>query len=322
MLQDRRCGLESAASRAPRPVALPRPKPQGYALRCASGGIIQSPETISHPAAVPIRRRLDVARPRLIRYAAAMSISVNLDGHCVLVVGASSGLGREIGLAAAGAGARVAFAARRLDRLESAVRQAGGHALAVRCDVRSRADCQLAVATTVAALGRLDALVFATGMSPLIMLDQAAEEDWRGVLETNTVGASLITAAALPHLRAHGGRAIYLSSYSVRQSLAGLGLYRVSKVALDALIECWRHEHADVAFTRVVVGNTIGTEFADGWDPQRADAAFRDWTRNSSLPKTLMTADQVAEAVLAVIAARGYLDDIAIVPPPKPSPAT
>jgi NADP-dependent 3-hydroxy acid dehydrogenase YdfG len=246
-----------------------------------------------------------------------MSISVDLNGRCALVVGASSGLGREIGLAAARAGARVAFAARRIDRLEEAVRQAHGRALAVRCDVRSRADCQRTIAATVAEFGRLDALVFATGMSPLVMLEEAAEDDWRQVLETNTMGASLITAAALPQLRAHAGRAIYLSSYSVRQSLAGLGLYRVSKVALDALIECWRREHPDVAFTRVVVGNTVGTEFADGWDPQLVDAAFREWTRNSALPPTLMTADQVAEAVLTVIAARGYLDDIAIVPPPQ-----
>jgi len=232
-------------------------------------------------------------------------------------VGASSGLGREIGLAAASAGARVAFAARRTDRLDEAVRQTHGRGLAVRCDVRSQAECRDAVATTVAELGRLDALVFATGMSPLVMLEEAGETDWRDVLETNTMGASLITAAALPHLRAVAGRAVYLSSYSVRQSLAGLGLYRVSKVALDASIECWRREHPDVAFTRVVVGNTIGTEFADGWDPTRVDAAFREWTRNSALPATLMTADQVAEAVLTVVAARGYLDDIAIVPPPK-----
>jgi NAD(P)-dependent dehydrogenase (short-subunit alcohol dehydrogenase family) len=235
------------------------------------------------------------------------------------VVGASSGLGREIGLAAARSGARVAFAARRAERLQDAVRQAHGRALAVPCDVRSAVECAQAVAATTAEFGRLDALVFATGMSPLVMLEDAGEDDWRGVLETNTMGASLITAAAIAPLREHQGRAIYLSSYSVRQSLAGLGLYRVSKVALDALIECWRREHPDVAFTRVVVGNTIGTEFADSWDPQRADAAFRDWTRNSALPPTLMTADQVAEAVLTVIAARGYLDDLAIVPPPRRS---
>jgi len=250
-----------------------------------------------------------------------MSISVDLNGRSVLVVGASSGLGREIGLAAARAGARVAFAARRVERLQEAVAQAHGKALAVACDVRSAAQCRQAVDTTVGEFGRLDALVFATGMSPLIRLEQAGEEDWRGVLETNTMGASLITAAALESLRAHQGRAVYLSSYSVRQSLAGLGLYRVSKVALDALIECWRREHPEIAFTRVVVGNTIGTEFADGWDPQRADAAFREWTRNSALPPTLMTADHVAEAVLTVIAARGYLDDLAIVPPPpQPRP--
>jgi NAD(P)-dependent dehydrogenase (short-subunit alcohol dehydrogenase family) len=246
-----------------------------------------------------------------------MSISIDLTGQRLLVVGASSGLGREIGLAAARAGARVVFAARRLDLLREAVAQAPQQAMAVQCDVRSRAECERLVAETTAAFGGLDAMIYATGMSPLLRLEDAGEDDWRRVLETNTVGASLATAAALPHLRASNGRAVFLSSYSVRQSMAGLNLYRVSKVALDALIEAWRCEHPDIAFTRVVVGNTIGTGFADTWDPQIVDAAFQEWCKNSALPSTLMTADQVAEAVLSVVAANGYIDDVAIVPPPE-----
>ena len=59
----------------------------------------------------------------------------SLAGTRLLVVGASSGVGRAIGLAAAAAGASVAFAARRLELLESAVDEAGASSVALVCDV-------------------------------------------------------------------------------------------------------------------------------------------------------------------------------------------
>jgi len=157
--------------------------------------------------------------------------------------------------------------------------------------------------------------VYASGMSPLVMLERASDEAWRRVLDVNLVGASQITAAALPHLRASGGRAVYVSSYSVRQSLPGLGLYRVSKVALDALIECWRMEHPDVDFTRVVVGNTAGTEFAHEWGGEAIAGAMNVWVSRNLFPAaTMMPLPVLAEAILSVLAVRGYVDDIAIMP--------
>ena len=91
---------------------------------------------------------------------------------------------------------------------------------------------------------------------------------------TNVTGASIVTAAALPHLKASSGVAMYLSSVSASQTppWPGLGSYAVSKAALDKLVEAWRAEHPDVGFTRVIVGECGGGEgeamtgFADGWD--------------------------------------------------------
>lgn len=244
-----------------------------------------------------------------------MSISFDLSGRRVLVLGASSGVGRAVGLRASAAGARVAFAARRLERLEAAGREAGAGAIAVRCDVRDAAECKAVVASTEAAFGGLDALVYATGLSPLAMLEQASAEEWSEVLAANVVGASLVTAAALEPLRRSGGRAIYISSYSVRMPLPGLGLYRVSKVALDALIECWRMEHPDVDFTRVVVGNTSGTDFAASWGPERMKQALEVWVKRNLFPAaTMMPLDVLAEAVVSLLAVRGYVDDLAVMP--------
>src|SRR5262245_42497363 len=160
-------------------------------------------------------------------------------------------------------------------------------------------------------------------MSPLVMLERASAQAWRDVLDTNLVGASQITAAVLPHLRKNEGRAVYVSSYAVRQSLPGLGLYRVSKVALDALIECWRMEHPDVDFTRVVVGNTSGTEFANAWGGEAIAGAMEVWVSRNLFPAaTMMSLSVLAEAILSVIAVRGYVDDIAIMSrsrDPKPT---
>jgi NAD(P)-dependent dehydrogenase (short-subunit alcohol dehydrogenase family) len=243
-----------------------------------------------------------------------MGVQYDLSGRRVLVIGASSGVGREVGLLASRTGARVAFAARRRELLESAVAEAGNGAIPVCCDVTS-ADCTRAVDEAAAKLGGIDALVYATGMSPLVMLDRASADEWRRVMDINLIGASQVTAAALPHLRACEGRAVYVSSYAVRQSLPGLGLYRVSKVALDALIECWRMEHPDVDFTRVIVGNTSGTEFANAWGGEAISTAMQVWVSRNLFPAaTMMSVTVLAEAILSVIAVRGYVDDIAIMP--------
>ena len=118
-----------------------------------------------------------------------------------------------------------------------------------------------------------------------------------------------------PHLRASEGRALYISSYAVRQSLPGLGLYRVSKIALDGLIECWRMEHPDVDFTRVVVGNTSSTGFADGWEPERLRRALRIWVERNLFPAaTMMSLDTLAESLVDLLATPAYVDDIAIMP--------
>jgi NAD(P)-dependent dehydrogenase (short-subunit alcohol dehydrogenase family) len=247
--------------------------------------------------------------------AGAPGLSIDLAKRRVLVVGASSGVGRAVGLLACRAGARVAFAARRRERLEAVVAKAPGEALAVPCDVQDAGACRAAVEAAAAAFGGLDAFVYAAGMAPLAMLEQATQPEWRAALDVNLVGASLVTAAALPHLRASGGRAVYVSSYSVRQSLPGVGLYRVSKVALDALIEDLRLEHPDLSFTRVVLGNTNGTEFARDWGRERTAEVTRVWVERNLFPApTMMPLEAAAEAIVSVLAFRGYVDDIAVMP--------
>jgi NAD(P)-dependent dehydrogenase (short-subunit alcohol dehydrogenase family) len=236
-------------------------------------------------------------------------------GLRLLVVGASSGLGKAIGLAASRAGARVAFAARRIERLKAIAAQAPTAALALKCDVREPRDCEHAVDETLRALGGLDGLVYASGISALGDVHQADAATWRAILETNVVGAALVAARAIPHLRASQGRALFLSSYAIRQPMPGMGLYRVSKAALDMLVETLRAEHPDVQFTRVVVGSTEGTEFAAGWDPAEVVRYARIMQqRGTFTSSTWMPIESLAETVLAALCVRGYIDDLSLLP--------
>jgi NAD(P)-dependent dehydrogenase (short-subunit alcohol dehydrogenase family) len=244
-----------------------------------------------------------------------MSMALDLSGRRVLVVGASSGVGRAVAEVAARAGAKVALAARRRERLDeaaAALTSEGHSALALACDVTDEAECRGAVGQAIERLGGLESLVYAAGLSPLCLLAEARQSDWREVLDVNLIGASLVTAAAL---RASGGRAVYVGSYSERQTLPGIGLYSVSKSALAALIEAWRMEHPEVDFTKVVLGNTTGTEFARGWGRERTLAITKLWIERGLFPAPkMMPLHNAAEAICAVLAVRGHVDEIGVMP--------
>jgi len=247
-----------------------------------------------------------------------MSVALDLSARRILVVGASSGVGRAVAEVAARAGAKVALAARRGERLDAviaALAREGHTSHAFACDVTDEAACRSAVARAIERLGGLDSLVYASGLSPLCLLAEARQSDWRAVLDVNLIGASVVTAAALDALRESGGRAVYIGSYSERQTLPGIGLYSVSKSALAALIEAWRMEHPEVDFTKVVLGNTTGTEFANGWGQERTLAITRLWVERGLFPAPkMMPLQNAAEAICAVLAVRGHVDEIGVMP--------
>lgn len=247
-----------------------------------------------------------------------MAVALDLTDRRVLVVGASSGVGRAVAETAARAGAAVALAARRKERIEAcaaALTADGRSAFALACDVVDEAVCRSAVAEAIERLGGLDGLVYASGVSPLCLLEEAGQAEWRAVLDVNLIGASLVTAAALPALRASRGRAVYVGSYSERQTLPGIGLYSVSKSALSALIAAWRMEHPDVDFTKVVLGNTSETEFADGWGRERTLSISKLWIERNLFPAPkMMPLANAAEAICAVLAVRGHVDEIGVMP--------
>jgi NAD(P)-dependent dehydrogenase (short-subunit alcohol dehydrogenase family) len=226
-----------------------------------------------------------------------------------VVVGASSGLGRCIGVGLAKRGAHVALLARRRGRLDDAAKEAGPGALVVECDVTDQQSCRSAIASAADDLGGIDALVYAPGIGPLAKLVDTDAATWRRVFDTNVTGAALVTAAAIPHLTGSAGAAVYLSSVSASQTppWPGLGAYAVSKAALDKLVDAWRGEHPGVGFTRLVVGDCAGGEgdamtgFADGWDAELAAEVAPTWVARNYIAGALMDVERLVAMVDALL---------------------
>jgi len=244
-------------------------------------------------------------------HAAHMSVT----GKRVLVVGASSGIGRATAVFLARQGARVALAARRKDRLDAAAREAGVGAFPVACDVRDPAACEAAVARAADAFGRLDAIVYASGATALARLADASADEWRLAFETNVVGAALVTRAALPHLAATRGRAVYLASIAAwdQPPRPGLGLYITTKAALEKMVAVWRAENPTIAFTTLVLGDTL-SEFGAGWDAEQRTRLVAEWAARGVLYGRAMEPERIAEQVVHVLAGSERVDQIVILP--------
>ncbi|HUC37852.1 MAG TPA: SDR family oxidoreductase [Acidimicrobiales bacterium] len=226
-----------------------------------------------------------------------------------VVVGASSGLGRCIATGLARRGDQVAMLARRYEMLVEAAKEAGPGTLAIVCDVTDEASCRRAIDEAATGLGGIDGLVYATGVgTPTHLVDTDARA-WRRTLDTNVVGAALVTSAAIGYLTESHGVAAYLSSVSASLTppWPGLGAYAVSKAALDKLVEAWRSEHPQLGFTRVVVGDCGGGEgdsmsqFASGWDRELVGPLYNIWSQRRYLSGSIMDVENLVNVVHNVL---------------------
>ena len=242
-----------------------------------------------------------------------------------VVVGASSGLGRCIGVGLGQRGAQVALLARRRSRLDDAAKEAGPGTLVVECDVTDEESCRSAIAEAAAGLGGIDALVYTPGIGHLAKMVDTDAEAWRSTFDTNVTGAALVTAAAIPHLTESTGCAVYLSSVSgsVTPPWPGLGAYAVSKAALDKMVDAWRTEHPGIGFTRVVVGDCAGGEgdamtgFPTGWDLDLMAEVHPIWVSRNYMAGALLDVEHLVAMVLAVLERGGGLSVPSITVAPR-----
>jgi NAD(P)-dependent dehydrogenase (short-subunit alcohol dehydrogenase family) len=226
----------------------------------------------------------------------------------VVIVGASSGLGRCVANALGAKGDQLALLARRKDRLDEAAAEAGG-AAAIACDVTDQDSVRASIDEAATTLGGIDALVYATGIGHLQKMADVTAETWAQQFATNVTGAAITTAAALPYLEESSGVSLYFTSVSASMTdpWPGLGSYAVSKAALDKMIEAWRSEHPHLGFTRVIIGDCAGGEggaavgFNANWDREAAMEVVPSWIERQLLTGALMDVDELIKAVDTVI---------------------
>jgi len=237
-----------------------------------------------------------------------------LEGRRVLVMGASSGIGRALALAAGAQGAWVALAARRLELVEEAaaeIRAGGAQARAWRCDVTVEPECHRVVDEAAAWMGGIDLLLYLSGGSPLVRSEEATAATWHELLATNLVGAALVVGRALGHLRRAADPAVVVTTHSMGSPWPWLGVYGSTKAALAELARALRGEEPGVRVLCVAVGNTASS-FADTWDPAVAAQAFEQWAADGRLRYRVLQCGEMAQDILAAVADHDGPDDLLI----------
>lgn len=157
-----------------------------------------------------------------------MTLSTSLKGRHALVCGASTGIGREVALAFAAAGAGLSLLARdeqRLAQLADACQQAGAPRAGVfACDLEDPAQVDAAVAAVLAE-GEVQVLVNNSGGPPGGPILQAEEEDFLKPLRRHLFAGHRLVKACLPGMESAGyGRILNIISTSVKEPIAGLGV--------------------------------------------------------------------------------------------------
>jgi NAD(P)-dependent dehydrogenase (short-subunit alcohol dehydrogenase family) len=160
-----------------------------------------------------------------------------LDGRSALVTGASSGLGRHFAMTLAMAGAKVAVAARRRDKLDEVVAEierAGGRAVAVAMDVTDATTIAPAFDAAEQAIGPLAVLINNAGVPAGTPFTKTTDEEWRRVLDVNLDGVFRVGREAAQRMQAsgRGGSIVNIASIIGLGVLKTLTPYMASKAAV------------------------------------------------------------------------------------------
>ncbi|BBX00946.1 short-chain dehydrogenase [Mycolicibacterium moriokaense] len=224
----------------------------------------------------------------------------SLAGKRVVVVGASAGIGRAFAVRAGKEGAKLVLAARRAEKLDEVVAEAGtGTRVAV--DVRNPADCARLGAAAGEALGQIDILLICSGYAPLKMFTDTDAQDWRDVFETNVIGVHELIRAHLPSLTSTAIVAV-LSSDSVRYPHTALGAYSSSKAAMERCLVSWRMEKPGYRFSCVEISGTVPTDFTSAFDPDVLNSALTEWLARGLVQESRMTPEAVADVLAGIFA--------------------
>lgn len=227
----------------------------------------------------------------------------DLTNRVALITGASRGIGRDIAIALAGAGARVAVnyrtASSRAGEVVHEIAGVGGTAVALQADVSDPKAAKALVREAEVRLGPIDILVNNAGVVARKPLDDLGPADWDEAIRVNLSSAFHITQAALPGMRARRwGRIIMLSSIAAQTGGVIGPHYAASKAGLIGLT----HSYASLLAREGITANAIAPALIETDMIRGNDAITPDLIPTGRFG----TPDEVA-AVALLLASNGYI---------------
>lgn len=233
--------------------------------------------------------------------------SLDLTGRVALVTGASSGFGARFARVLAAAGADVALAARRTDRIEAqaaGLRANGRKAVAVALDVTDAAAIPAAFDAVEASLGPVDIVVNNAGMNARGLAVDVPVEDFDQVMAVNVRGVFLVAREAARRMIAGGsaghgrGRVINIASIGGLKVLPGLTAYCTSKAAVVMMTRSLAREWARQGVcVNAICPGYVETEINAGW---LAEPGGQKMVQ--SFPRRRLMRDEDLDATLLMLA--------------------
>ncbi|MBV7706894.1 SDR family oxidoreductase [Nocardia nova] len=197
----------------------------------------------------------------------------SLAGKVALVTGGSRGLGRQMVLAFAAAGADVVITSRKAEACEAVAKEVaalGRRALAVSCHVGKWDRIDALVEAAYAEFGKVDVLVNNAGMSPLAPSSaQTGEELFDKIVDVNFKGPFRLCALVGERMAAgEGGSIINVSSSGALMPQPGFGPYSGAKAGLNALTQVFAREYAPKVRVNTISAGPFLTDISKAWSEQ------------------------------------------------------
>jgi NAD(P)-dependent dehydrogenase (short-subunit alcohol dehydrogenase family) len=170
----------------------------------------------------------------------------DMTGKVALVTGAGGGLGQAVAITLARAGADICLVDVKEDGLDETakrVKDCGRNALIHLADLSVADNCPAAVAATINAFGRLDALCNVAGVLKLANSHEMPIADWNLVMAVNLTAPFLMSKAAIPHLLDSEGAIVNVTSIAAHMGQAYAGAYCASKAGLAQLTKSMAMEY-------------------------------------------------------------------------------
>ena len=169
------------------------------------------------------------------------------EGKVVLVTGAASGIGKATALRFGQEGASVAVCDRNVEganAVANAIREAGGDAIGVACDVSDVVSAKASIATTVQRYGRLHILTSVAGVGGFARTVDETMEHWNQLIAVNLTGTFIMVQNALPHILETKGNIVVTASTAGIKSHPYAAAYCASKGGVVMLTKALAVEYA------------------------------------------------------------------------------